>query len=113
MSNTIARLKERLNGIRLDRACRDLNRLLDKAKQAGATLLEIAFLMPPFANGFGSSQALVSDGSDRHCNGPASKRVLFFCSRAAASESRGLVATVDACEDFKSTSLDRGMTSKT
>ena len=55
----------------------DLNRLLDKPGSEASILLEIAFSIPSLANGFGMTQAAVLDGSDRHCNGPAQKRVFF------------------------------------
>ena len=54
-----------------------------QARLAGTTLLEIAFSISPRTNGLGMSQAVVSDGSDRHCNGPAPKRVLFMFTHSA------------------------------
>ena len=55
----------------------DLNRLLDKPGCEAATLLEISFSTPPHVNDAGITQAASADESDRHCNGPAPKRVFF------------------------------------
>ena len=51
--------------------------VVGQARLAGTTLLEISFAIPPHVDDAGITQAACTDGSDRHCNGPAPKHVFF------------------------------------